>query len=318
MYVSERGQVRLGLVVVEVADEVLDGVLGEELAELGVQLGGERLVVREDQRRLVVLGDRPGEGRGLAGAGGAEQCLVPDALGEAVGQPLDRRGLVAGGLEGGDELEVGHGVLRIRRSADVNKRSLCAQAPHRTRRRPSALVASSDPEVSMTRVAAGRTRSTNPACASMRRAASSGSVPRPARRSTLDLGSAGDEPDLVADRRQPAIEQPDGFDDDAGGAVRLGRLDRSHDPRPCRRSGDRLEVGQRRGIAEDDPTEPRPVERPILGQRLRTEPLDDGVERRRRPARRCRARRRPRRSRPRPAARRASRRRSTCRSRSAR
>ena len=52
-------QVRLGLVVVEVADEVLDGVVREELAELGVQLGGERLVVGEDQRRLVVLGDRP-------------------------------------------------------------------------------------------------------------------------------------------------------------------------------------------------------------------------------------------------------------------
>ena len=48
------GQVRLGLVVVEVADEVLDRVLREELAELGVELGGQRLVVGEDQRRLVV------------------------------------------------------------------------------------------------------------------------------------------------------------------------------------------------------------------------------------------------------------------------
>ena len=47
-------QVRLGLVVVEVADEVLDRVLREELAELGVELRGERLVVGEDQRRPVV------------------------------------------------------------------------------------------------------------------------------------------------------------------------------------------------------------------------------------------------------------------------
>ena len=54
MYVSDRGQVGLGLVVVEVADEVLDRVVREELAELGVQLGGQRLVVGEDQRRLVV------------------------------------------------------------------------------------------------------------------------------------------------------------------------------------------------------------------------------------------------------------------------
>ena len=55
MYVSLRGQVRLGLVVVEVADEVLDRVLREELAELGVELRGERLVVGEDQRRPVGL-----------------------------------------------------------------------------------------------------------------------------------------------------------------------------------------------------------------------------------------------------------------------
>ena len=51
MYVSDRGQVRLRLVVVEVADEVLDGVVREEVAELGVELGGERLVVGEDERR---------------------------------------------------------------------------------------------------------------------------------------------------------------------------------------------------------------------------------------------------------------------------
>ena len=51
------GQVRLGLVVVEVADEVLDGVVREELAELGVELRGERLVVGQDQRRPVGPGD---------------------------------------------------------------------------------------------------------------------------------------------------------------------------------------------------------------------------------------------------------------------
>ena len=38
-------QVRLGLVVVEVGDEVLDRVVREELAELAVELRGERLVV---------------------------------------------------------------------------------------------------------------------------------------------------------------------------------------------------------------------------------------------------------------------------------
>ena len=102
------GQVRLGLVVVEVADEVLDGVVREELPELGVELGGERLVVGEHQRRLVVLRDRPGQRRGLAGAGRAEQHLVLQASGEAVGQAVDGGGLIARRLERGDEFEVGH------------------------------------------------------------------------------------------------------------------------------------------------------------------------------------------------------------------
>jgi hypothetical protein len=46
-------QVRLRLVVVEVGDEVLDGVVREELAKLAVKLRGERLVVRQDECRPV-------------------------------------------------------------------------------------------------------------------------------------------------------------------------------------------------------------------------------------------------------------------------
>ena len=42
--------VGLGLVVVVVGDEVLDRVLGEERLELAVELGGQRLVGRHDQR----------------------------------------------------------------------------------------------------------------------------------------------------------------------------------------------------------------------------------------------------------------------------
>jgi hypothetical protein len=39
-----RGDVGFGLVVVVVGDEVLDGVLGKELLELGVELGRQGLV----------------------------------------------------------------------------------------------------------------------------------------------------------------------------------------------------------------------------------------------------------------------------------
>ena len=45
-----RREVRLGLVVVVVADEVLDPVLREHLPELGRELRGERLVRREHER----------------------------------------------------------------------------------------------------------------------------------------------------------------------------------------------------------------------------------------------------------------------------
>ena len=102
------GQVRLGLVVVEVADEVLDRVVREELAELGVQLGGQRLVVGEHERRLVVLLDDVGQRPGLARSGHAEQRLMALAGGEALAQALDGGGLVARRLERGDEFEVGH------------------------------------------------------------------------------------------------------------------------------------------------------------------------------------------------------------------
>ena len=43
--------VRLGLVVVVVGDEVLDRVVREELPELVAELRGERLVVRDHERR---------------------------------------------------------------------------------------------------------------------------------------------------------------------------------------------------------------------------------------------------------------------------
>ena len=92
-------EVRLGLVVVEVADEVLDRVLREELAELGVELRGERLVVGQHERRPVGPGDDLAHRVRLSAARDPEQDLVVEALGDAVGQRLDRRRLVAGRLE---------------------------------------------------------------------------------------------------------------------------------------------------------------------------------------------------------------------------
>ena len=108
-----RRDVRLGLVVVVVADEVLDGVLGEELPHLAVELRGERLVRREDERR--------------ASGSAAMTFAIVNVLPEPVmpsstwcfspaASPLwrerDRRGLIPFGLEVGRELEAGgHGEL---------------------------------------------------------------------------------------------------------------------------------------------------------------------------------------------------------------
>ena len=58
--------VRLGLVVVVVGDEVLDRVLGEELLELGAELRGERPVGRQDQRRPLPALDDVRHGERLA------------------------------------------------------------------------------------------------------------------------------------------------------------------------------------------------------------------------------------------------------------
>ena len=87
--------IRLGLVVVVVRDEVLDRVVGEELPELVAELRGERLVVRDDQRRALDLFDDPRHRRRLPRPGRAEQRLVALARADPVRQRLDRLRLVA-------------------------------------------------------------------------------------------------------------------------------------------------------------------------------------------------------------------------------
>ena len=102
------GHVRLGLVVVVVRDEVLDRVVREELTELVAELRGQRLVVRDHERRAADLLDDPGHRRGLAGAGRAEQRLVSLAGGERGGELVDRLRLVAGRPVPIGRSQVGH------------------------------------------------------------------------------------------------------------------------------------------------------------------------------------------------------------------
>ena len=103
------GDVGLGLIVVVVADEVADRVVREEVLELGVELRGERLVVRHHQRRPTVLGDDVGHGERLARASDAHQGLMGLTPAQAVHQALDRLRLIAGRRERAHELKLGHG-----------------------------------------------------------------------------------------------------------------------------------------------------------------------------------------------------------------
>jgi hypothetical protein len=97
--------VGLGLVVVVVADEVLDRVLREEALHLAVELGRQGLVGGQDQGRALGLLDDLGHGEGLARAGDAQQHLVLVAVLQAFHELGDRRRLVAGGAVLADQLE---------------------------------------------------------------------------------------------------------------------------------------------------------------------------------------------------------------------
>ena len=119
--------VGLGLVVVVVADEVLDGVVREEPLELLVELRGQGLVVRHHQRRAVGLGDDPRHGEGLARPGDPEQDLVLVAAVQCLDQLSLRARLIAAQLEVGDELEVvgqgGHVTSGIQGLARIPNRT---------------------------------------------------------------------------------------------------------------------------------------------------------------------------------------------------
>ncbi len=100
--------VGLGLVVIEVGDEILDGVFGKELLELAVELRGESLVVREDERGPVERRDDVGHGERLARAGDAEQRGMLFAGAQPLQQLVDGLRLIAQRRIGADELEGHH------------------------------------------------------------------------------------------------------------------------------------------------------------------------------------------------------------------
>jgi hypothetical protein len=71
--------------------------VGEELAELVGELGGQALVGGDDERGPLDLLDGPRDGGALAAARDSQQRLEAVATVDAGRELLDRLGLVAGG-----------------------------------------------------------------------------------------------------------------------------------------------------------------------------------------------------------------------------
>ena len=83
------------MVIIVVADEVFDRVRREERLELVIELRGERLIVRQNERRPADLLDDLGHGEGLARARYAKQYLMLVAVVNASCQLFDSGYLIA-------------------------------------------------------------------------------------------------------------------------------------------------------------------------------------------------------------------------------
>ena len=111
------GNVGFGLIVIVVADEVLDGVRREIAFEFLIQLRGQRLVVRQHQGRAIGGLDHFGHGEGLARAGDSKQNLVLVTVAQAAQERFNSSGLVASRLIVDPEPEGHPSIIKERANA---------------------------------------------------------------------------------------------------------------------------------------------------------------------------------------------------------
>ena len=88
-------EIRFRLIIIEVRDKILHRVVREERLEFGIQLRNKRLVVRENQRRLLHALNHLRHRICFAGPGHAEQRLLRQAVRDALHQSVNRFRLIA-------------------------------------------------------------------------------------------------------------------------------------------------------------------------------------------------------------------------------
>ena len=95
--VGIRGRnIRLGLIIVIVGDEILYGVVREKFLKLAVELCRQSLVMSNNQRRFIQLLDDIRHRESLSGTSDAQKGLALVAFFETIDQLLNGLGLVAG------------------------------------------------------------------------------------------------------------------------------------------------------------------------------------------------------------------------------
>ena len=94
-----RRHISFGLVIIVIRDEILDRILGKELAKFRIKLRCERLVRRHNQRWPAQARDHMRHGVSLTGAGHPEQGLIFEPVFDALDQFDDRLRLIARRLE---------------------------------------------------------------------------------------------------------------------------------------------------------------------------------------------------------------------------
>ena len=102
------GNVGFRLIVVIIADEVFHRIPGKKIAEFGIQLSRQGLVVSDDQGRYLDVRYDICHGEGLAGTGDPQEDLMRLGLQDAFRQFSDGLNLVALGLEGANQLKGWH------------------------------------------------------------------------------------------------------------------------------------------------------------------------------------------------------------------